>query len=127
MRAFEKHYEGERFIRVMPLSDPAIAEPNFFDVQGANDTNRIDIFVFADDRQAILIAREDNLGKGASGAAVQCMNLHLGCDEALGATIAVLPSTSRARSGRAVAIRHRDRRTSIDAPTPRASRPRRTR
>ena len=84
LRAFERHYEGERFIRVMPLADAAGAEPNFFDVQGANDTNRIDIFVFADDRQAILIAREDNLGKGASGAAVQCMNLHLGCDEGLG-------------------------------------------
>jgi N-acetyl-gamma-glutamyl-phosphate reductase len=84
VRAFERHYEGARFIRVMPLSDPAITEPNFFDVQGANDTNRIDVFVFADDRQAILIAREDNLGKGASGAAVQCMNLHLGCDEGLG-------------------------------------------
>jgi N-acetyl-gamma-glutamyl-phosphate reductase len=84
VRAFEKHYEGERFIRVMPLSDPAITEPNFFDVQGANDTNRIDVFVFADAQQCILIAREDNLGKGASGAAVQCMNLHLGCDEGLG-------------------------------------------
>ena len=84
VRAFERHYEGERFIRVMPLSDPAITEPNFFDVQGANDTNRIDLFVFADDKQAILMAREDNLGKGASGAAVQCMNLHLGCDEGLG-------------------------------------------
>jgi N-acetyl-gamma-glutamyl-phosphate reductase len=84
VRAFDKHYEGERFIRVMPLSDPAITEPSFFDVQGANDTNRIDIFVFADPQQAILIAREDNLGKGASGAAVQCMNLHLGCDEGLG-------------------------------------------
>ena len=84
VRAFEKHYEGERFIRVMPLSDPAITEPNFFDVQGANDTNRIDLFVFADAQQCILIAREDNLGKGASGAAVQCMNLHLGCDEGFG-------------------------------------------
>jgi N-acetyl-gamma-glutamyl-phosphate reductase len=84
VRAFEKHYEGERFIRVMPLSDPAITEPSFFDVQGANDSNRIDIFVFADASQAILIAREDNLGKGASGAAVQCMNLHLGVDEGLG-------------------------------------------
>ncbi len=84
VRAFERHYEGERFIRVMPAGDPALAEPNFFDVQGSNDTNRIDLFVFADDRQAILIAREDNLGKGASGAAVQCMNLHLGCDEGLG-------------------------------------------
>ena len=84
VRAFERHYEGERFIRVMPLADPAITEPNFFDVQGANDSNRIDLFVFADEKQAILIAREDNLGKGASGAAVQCMNLHLGCDEGLG-------------------------------------------
>ena len=84
LRAFETHYRGERFIRVMPLSDPAVTEPSFFDVQGANDSNRIDLFVFADDRQAILIAREDNLGKGASGAAVQCMNLHLGCDEGLG-------------------------------------------
>jgi N-acetyl-gamma-glutamyl-phosphate reductase len=84
VRAFEKHYEGERFIRIMPLGDPAVTEPNFFDVQGSNDTNRIDLFVFADDKQAILIAREDNLGKGASGAAVQCMNLHLGCDEGLG-------------------------------------------
>jgi N-acetyl-gamma-glutamyl-phosphate reductase len=84
VRAFERHYEGERFIRVMPLSDPSVTEPSFFDVQGSNDTNRIDIFVFADAQQAILIAREDNLGKGASGAAVQCMNLHLGCDEGLG-------------------------------------------
>ena len=84
VRAFERHYEGERFIHVMPLADPAVAEPSFFDVQGANDSNRIDLFVFADEKQAILIAREDNLGKGASGAAVQCMNLHLGCDEGLG-------------------------------------------
>ena len=53
-------------------------------MQGSNDTNCIDLFVFADAGQCILIAREDNLGKGASGAAVQCMNLHLGCDEALG-------------------------------------------
>jgi N-acetyl-gamma-glutamyl-phosphate reductase len=84
VRTLAKHYEGERFIRVMPLSDPTITEPSFFDVQGANDSNRIDLFVFADAQQAILIAREDNLGKGASGAAVQCMNLHLGCDEGLG-------------------------------------------
>jgi N-acetyl-gamma-glutamyl-phosphate reductase len=84
VRTYERHYEGERFIRVMPLSDPATLEDGFFDVQGANDTNRIDLFVFADATQAILIAREDNLGKGASGAAVQCMNLHLGVDEGTG-------------------------------------------
>jgi N-acetyl-gamma-glutamyl-phosphate reductase len=44
----------------------------------------VDIFVFANDTQAILMARLDNLGKGASGAAVQSMNVHLGLDEALG-------------------------------------------
>ena len=82
--AFEQRYAGERFVRVMPLSHPATLESGFFDVQGANDTNRVDIFVFADDQQAILMARVDNLGKGASGAAVQCMNLHLGCDEGQG-------------------------------------------
>lgn len=84
-RALLEHYAGERFVRVMPLSDPAVFEGGgFFDVQGCNDSNRCDIFVFAAERQALLIARLDNLGKGASGAAVQSMNLHLGLDEALG-------------------------------------------
>lgn len=78
------HYEGERFIRVMPLRDPAALAETYFDVQACNDTNRVDIFVFANETQAILMARLDNLGKGASGAAVQSMNVHLGLDEALG-------------------------------------------
>ncbi len=82
--AYMKHYAGERFVRVMPLSDPATLEDGFFDVQACNDTNRVDIFVFASDTQALLMARLDNLGKGASGAAVQAMNVHLGVDEGLG-------------------------------------------
>ena len=68
----------------MPLRDPATLEAGAFDVQACNDTNRVDIFVFANDEQAILMARLDNLGKGASGAAVQAMNVHLGLDEGLG-------------------------------------------
>ena len=84
-RALAQRYEGERFIRVMPLSDPATLDSGgFFDVMGANDSNRVDIFVFANDSQALLMARLDNLGKGASGAAVQSMNVHLGVDEGLG-------------------------------------------
>ncbi len=83
-QAYEQRYAGERFIRVMPLRDPGTLEQGSFDVQGCNDTNRVDIFVFANDSQAILIARLDNLGKGASGAAVQAMNVHLGLDESLG-------------------------------------------
>jgi len=77
-------YEGERFIRVAPLRDPAALADGFFDVQANNDTNQVDIFVFANETQAILMARLDNLGKGASGAAVQSMNVHLGIDEARG-------------------------------------------
>jgi N-acetyl-gamma-glutamyl-phosphate reductase len=82
--AFEERYAGEPFVRVMPLSDPATLEEGFFDVQACNDSNRVDIFVFANSQQALLMARLDNLGKGASGAAVQSMNVHLGLDEQRG-------------------------------------------
>ena len=81
---FEKRYAGERFIRVMPLRDAATLQAGYFDVQACNDTNRVDIFVFANDTQVMLMARLDNLGKGASGAAVQAMNVHLGLDESVG-------------------------------------------
>jgi N-acetyl-gamma-glutamyl-phosphate reductase len=83
-QALEAHYAGERFIRVMPLRDAATLEEGFFDVQACNDTNRVDLFVFGSDTQVLVMARLDNLGKGASGAAVQSMNVHLGVDEALG-------------------------------------------
>ena len=82
--ALARRYEGERFVRVMPFADPAVLDEGFFDVQACNDTNFVDLFVFADDQQALLMARLDNLGKGASGAAVQAMNVRLGVDEGLG-------------------------------------------
>jgi N-acetyl-gamma-glutamyl-phosphate reductase len=76
-------YAGERFVRVMPLGD-ATVDGGYFDVQACNDTNRVELFVFANESQALLMCRLDNLGKGASGAAVQAMNVHLGLDEATG-------------------------------------------
>ncbi|RVT52786.1 N-acetyl-gamma-glutamyl-phosphate reductase [Rubrivivax albus] len=82
--ALAAHYEGERFVRVMPLADPDTLAGGFFDVTACNDTNRADVFVFANATQVLLACRLDNLGKGASGAAVQCMNVHLGVDEGLG-------------------------------------------
>ena len=82
--ALEARYAGEPYVRVMPLNDAATLESGFFDVQACNDTNRVDLFVFASATQVILMARLDNLGKGASGAAVQCMNVHLGLDEGTG-------------------------------------------
>jgi N-acetyl-gamma-glutamyl-phosphate reductase len=82
--ALSERYAGERFIRVMPLGDPATLGGGFFDVQACNDSNRVDLFVFGSETQVLLMARLDNLGKGASGAAVQSMNVHLGVDESLG-------------------------------------------
>jgi N-acetyl-gamma-glutamyl-phosphate reductase len=84
--ALAERYAGERFIKVVPLRDPVTMDAGggYFDVQACNGTNRVDLFVFANDTQAMLMARLDNLGKGASGAAVQTMNVHLGLDEGLG-------------------------------------------
>ena len=83
-QALAAHYTGEPFVRVLPLADPDTLAAGFFDVQACNDSNNAELFVFASDTQVLLLSRLDNLGKGASGAAVQCMNLHLGLDESLG-------------------------------------------
>jgi N-acetyl-gamma-glutamyl-phosphate reductase len=82
--ALAVRYGNEPFVRVMPLRDADALKDGFFDVQACNDTNRVDVFVFASERHAMVMARLDNLGKGASGAAVQSMNVHLGVDEGLG-------------------------------------------
>ena len=82
-----ERYDHEAFIQVMPLQDPETLAHGFFDTQRCNDSNRADLFVFANGNQAILMACLDNLGKGASGAAVQNMNLMLGCEETAGLSI----------------------------------------
>jgi N-acetyl-gamma-glutamyl-phosphate reductase len=85
--ALAAHYTGEQFISVRPLNDAgALRESAFLEPEALNNTNRMELFVFANDaaRQALLIARLDNLGKGASGAAVQSMNLMLGLPEDTG-------------------------------------------
>lgn len=79
-----RYYQDEPFIRVFPFDDETNLDNGFFDVQGCNNTNRADMFVFGNHEQMAVITRIDNLGKGASGAAVQCMNIHLGLDEATG-------------------------------------------
>ena len=78
------YYDGEAFIRVTPVDLEANTDGGFFNVEANNDTNRVDLFVFGNAERMLLIARLDNLGKGASGAAVQSMNVHLGLEESLG-------------------------------------------
>ncbi len=80
------HYQGETFVRVAPLDAEANLDEGFLSPLGCNDTNRLDLFVFGHDDQIVVAARLDNLGKGASGAAVQNLNLMLGLDETLGLT-----------------------------------------
>jgi N-acetyl-gamma-glutamyl-phosphate reductase len=65
----------------MPLDADSNTEGGFFDPMATNDTNRNDLFVFGNDDRVLVVSRLDNLGKGASGAAVQCMNLMLGFEE----------------------------------------------
>ena len=70
-------YAGRDYVRVIEPDGDRKLEP-----QALNDTNRLELYVFASDkrRQAVLVARLDNLGKGASGAAVQNLELMLGLD-----------------------------------------------
>ena len=77
-------YAGERFVSVRNLDEARALKT--LDPEGLNGTNRLELYVFGSDnlRQARLVARLDNLGKGASGAAVQSLNLMSGFDEAAG-------------------------------------------
>ncbi|MGN6086690.1 N-acetyl-gamma-glutamyl-phosphate reductase [Trinickia sp.] len=81
---FAEYYQGEAFVRVAPFDAEHNLDEGFFDVQANNDTNRVDLCVFGNEERFVTIARLDNLGKGASGAAIQCMNLAIGADEQLG-------------------------------------------
>ena len=81
----EDHYENEKFINVLPFDwQEELIDGVFFSPQGCNDTNRLDIFVYGHEKQAMIMCRLDNLGKGASGAAVQNMNIMLGFPESAG-------------------------------------------
>jgi N-acetyl-gamma-glutamyl-phosphate reductase len=83
-QALATRYATEHFIQILPLGQASQLDEGFWDVQACNDTNRVDIAVQCQGDQVLLMARLDNLGKGASGAAVQAMNIHLGFDEGQG-------------------------------------------
>jgi N-acetyl-gamma-glutamyl-phosphate reductase len=77
-------YESEPFIEVVSLEESAALKS--LSPEDLNDTNRMKLYVFGSDEhgQARLVAQLDNLGKGASGAAVQNLNLMLGLEEGAG-------------------------------------------
>jgi len=80
---YAAYYKEAHFIRVNPYDMNATLYEGTFDVTGSNDTNFSDLFVFSDDAtgRIVIFSRLDNLGKGASGSAIQNMNIMLGFDE----------------------------------------------
>lgn len=72
------YYSDKTFVRVRD------ADIGVLDPEALNGTNTLELFVFGHDEEARLVARLDNLGKGASGAAVQNLNIALGFDESTG-------------------------------------------
>jgi N-acetyl-gamma-glutamyl-phosphate reductase len=77
-------YAGARFVEVVGLE--AARALKTLDPEALNGSNRLQLFVFGSEetRQARLVARLDNLGKGASGAAIQNLNLMFGLDDGEG-------------------------------------------
>lgn len=86
-KALADWYAGERFVTVAPLGSQDVLERDaFLRADTLSNTNQLQILPYASKSggELVLIARLDNLGKGASGAAVQNLNILLGQDEAIG-------------------------------------------
>ena len=81
----EEFYSEANFIKVLK-KDEGISDKGYFRPDNLIGTNHLDISVFGNDYndQLIISSRLDNLGKGASGAAIQSMNIALGYNETLG-------------------------------------------
>ena len=80
------HYKGEKFIHVNPLG----AEADKGNVLYSNEMSGRDdltIYVTGNEDRIVVASSFDNLGKGASGAAIQCFNIVLGVDEATGLNV----------------------------------------
>ena len=90
--ALAAHYADSTFVSVMPFGDEEWKEHEllergaFLRPDSLNDTNQLQIFVYCNEaaRTCVVASRLDNLGKGASGAAVQNLNIALGLDETVG-------------------------------------------
>lgn len=83
-KMFSDQYNGANMIEVMPLMTADEQKSFFLASNTLSGLNKMQIFVFGDDEQILLCSRLDNLGKGASGAAVQCLNIMMGIDETTG-------------------------------------------
>lgn len=74
-------YKGQRFVKVMPLGADTELHGGMIAGNGCTGWDGLRIFVTGNEERLLLTAQFDNLGKGASGAAIQCLNIMLGCEE----------------------------------------------
>ncbi|MEJ2087579.1 MAG: N-acetyl-gamma-glutamyl-phosphate reductase [Gammaproteobacteria bacterium] len=81
---YADRYQGEAFIEVAGFQPECLLDGGYLNATALNGTNRMQLMVFGNDERYLLVARYDNLGKGASGAAVQNLNLMLGVAESRG-------------------------------------------
>ncbi len=79
-KMFSEFYQGEKFIQVMPL-DAQAGEGNMLAGNACSGWDGLRIFITGNEERIVLSSQFDNLGKGASGAAIQCLNILLGCEE----------------------------------------------
>ena len=82
-KALAEYYAANNsyFVTVMPEGEPL---DGFIGANDLSGTNRMELFVNGNDERMVICSRLDNLGKGASGAAVQCLNIMMGIDEKTG-------------------------------------------
>lgn len=80
----KKHYEGQPMIKVYDFMGEEALTDGFLAANTLSGKNYLEIFVYGNEDRIVLSSRLDNLGKGASGAAVQCLNIMMGIDETTG-------------------------------------------
>lgn len=76
-----EHYKDCNFVKVAGFMGEGTLNEQFIAANTLAGTNNMQIFVYGNDERIMLTSRFDNLGKGASGAAVQCLNIRMGIDE----------------------------------------------
>ena len=81
-KVYEQKYTGS-----IVKYNPDMAEDGLISAKGMELKDAMEVAVFGNEERILLVARYDNLGKGASGAAVQCMNIVMGADETTGLDI----------------------------------------
>jgi len=79
-----QRYQTERFIEVLPPNSSELLDDGFLNATAANHSNNMHLMTFNSDEHLVLMARYDNLVKGAAGAAIQNLNLMLGVEESTG-------------------------------------------